>query len=353
MLVIILFLGVVTIPGNVCANSKPEVINPVIVPSSPLTDDDLVAIYDVYDPDGDEIEDIEIRWFKSGLEQGQYNDLETLPASATVKGDLWHYSIRAFDGFNYSDENTSSYVEISNSPPVILELSPNVSDITIDETEGLNFYAQVEDPDGDFLLYKWNLSGEIEADDVTYIFATDYESAGAYLLTLTVQDIGENSYTLSYEWTIIVNNVNLPPQIEVKEPISKTPKMKEVTSLKFMIEEEDPDAEDTLEITWFFDENVVQTSGSSYTYFADNSAAGEHIVKVVVSDGTDSVEYSWNLTVEDTESASPPDHDIPPFVPSLNDSDFFLFLIAMILIILFVVILLIIVIFEMGKKPTK
>jgi hypothetical protein len=96
-----------------------------------------------------------------------------------------------------------------------------------------------------------------------------------------------------------VDNVNLPPQIEVREPTINNPKMKEGDSLKFIIDESDPDLEDTPQITWYFDDGVAQSGGRSYTYAANDLAAGDHVVKAVVDDGEDSVEYVWNLSVAD------------------------------------------------------
>ena len=95
------------------------------------------------------------------FEQTQYENQGIIPANATSKGELWYYTIRAYDGFNYSDENTSNYVEISNSPPHFTEISHNMDQITINETELLDFYALAEDPDNDFLLFNWTLDGEI------------------------------------------------------------------------------------------------------------------------------------------------------------------------------------------------
>ena len=139
------------------------------------------------------------------------------------------------------------------------------------------------------------------SDDGYYLFAPDYDGAGTFILNLTIQDVGEKSYTLAYEWQIVVNNVNRIPQLDVREPLTKDPKMKEDTSLKFMIDESDPDSGDTLDITWYFDDVVAQEGGSSYTYHADFAAAGDHVVSAVVADGTDSVEYNWSLSVEDVE----------------------------------------------------
>jgi hypothetical protein len=167
--------------------------------------------------------------------------------------------------------------------------------------ESIEFQVDANDPDGDLLLYKWRLDKTSVSDDQYYMFAPDYDGAGTFTLNLTIQDVGEKSYTLAYEWEIVVNNVNRNPQLDVLEPLTKDPKMKEDTSLQFRIDESDPDSEDALDITWYFDDVVAQEGGSSYTYHADFAAAGDHVVRAVVADGTDSAEYNWNLSVEDVE----------------------------------------------------
>lgn len=282
-------------------NSPPTATDLFISPTFPLGDDDLIASYTYFDEDGDAESNPEIRWYKNGLLQAFYDDQLEVGSEATEKGELWYYTLRVSDGVDLSEIMSSHYVVIENSKPVINSISPQPGSITLNETESLEFYVSAEDPDGDLLLYKWKLGKTTVSDDEYYLFSPDYESAGTYILNLTIQDVGERSFTLSYEWDITVNNENRLPQIEVKEPITKELKMKEDTSMKFLIDESDPDPEDVLQITWFFDDTVVQSAGSSYTYFADYSAAGEHVVTAMVGDGTDSVEYSWNLTVEDVQ----------------------------------------------------
>jgi hypothetical protein len=332
---------------NVSANEKPEVLNPTIMPNPPLTDDDLIADYDVYDAEGDEITEIEIRWFKNGIEQGQYSDLETITANATGKDELWYYKIRAYDGSNWSEENTSASVEIANSPPYVTEISHNTSPIVINETEVLDFYVLAEDPDGDFLLMNWTLGGEKVEDDEDYLFDTDYDDAGIYPLTLTIQDVGEESYILFYSWEIIVKDVNRIPEITVIQPIDKFVTLKEDTSLEFSIVASDPDAEDILHITWYLDDMVVQSEGSSFTYYPDFTAAGKHEVKVVVSDGKEEVEHTWNLEVEDVTE---------PFSdPFLSSSDLFslLFIFAIIFIAIVIVIVVVLVVVLSNDKKNQ
>lgn len=96
---------------------------------------------------------------------------------------------------------------------------------------------------------------------------------------------------------IVVEGPNLSPQIIMIEPNSQNPTMKEGESLRFEIDESDPDPSDTLTVTWFLDEILVQSGGSSYTYIADEVASGNHVVQVVVDDGTISVKNSWNIEV--------------------------------------------------------
>lgn len=284
-------------PEITIQNSPPTAVDLTISPSPPLGNNDLTASYTFSDEDGDSEQDPQIEWYKSGLLQ----DIDGLivDSSFTEKGDLWSYKLIVFDGEDYSEIISSYHVVIENSEPKLNSISPNPGQITLNETDSWEFYADVEDPDGDFLLFKWKLGKQTVSDDEAYLFETDYESAGTYTLNLSVQDFGENSVTLYFEWTVVVNNVNRKPEIAGQNPIEKELTMKEDTSLKFSIEESDPDEEDILHITWYIDDVEAQSEGSSFTYHPDFTAAGKHTVTAKVSDGTDTSEYSWNLTVAD------------------------------------------------------
>jgi hypothetical protein len=286
-------------PNVTIENSAPEASDLEITPRFPLGDHKLVASYTYSDEDEDAEVAQEIRWYKNGVLQGFYNDMKEVESTATEKGDLWYFTLRVADGFLYSELYSSHFVEIENSQPQVNSISPTPSTLRINETESLDFFVEVVDPDGDFLLFKWRLDKTSVGDNEYYQLITDYESAGTYVLNLSVQDIGENSFSLYYEWNIEVVDVNLLPQIEVKEPTSPSPRMKEGSSLKFIIDESDPDLEDTLEITWYLDDGVAQTGGSSYTYVADDLAAGWHDIRAEVDDGTDTTEYAWDLNVQD------------------------------------------------------
>jgi parallel beta-helix repeat protein len=280
-------------------NSAPEARNLKITPRTPKGEEDIQASFDYHDEDEDPEASFEIRWYKNGLHQSIYDDMLIIESTATEKGDIWFFEIRVADGLTYSATNESYFVEILNSKPKEISISPAPSTITINETESWPFISDIEDPDGDFLLYNWRLNRTSVGTDKYFELTSDYDSHGWYNLSLTVQDIGEDSGSLYYEWIIVVNNINRLPEIEVREPISTNPKMKEGDSLRFIIDESDPDTGESPDIIWYLDDGVAQTGGSSYTYVAGELASGKHEVKAVVDDGTDTTEYTWDLSVQD------------------------------------------------------
>ncbi len=295
--------GEVVISGAIeVMNSPPTASDLSISPNNPLGDDDLNALYTYEDEDGDVESTPEIRWYKNGILQPAYNDQLVVDSSATEKSKLWYFTLKVFDGEEYGEAINSPYVEIENSRPVITSLTPTPGQIVLSETESIEFLVVAGDPDGDAMLFKWKIGLATVGDGEYYKFETDYESAGTYTLNLSIQDIGERSFTLFREWEIVVNNLNRMPEIGSPDPVEKELVMEEDTSLQFSIVASDPDPEDDPEINWYFDENFdvpVQEGGSSYTYYADHAAAGSHVVTAEVDDGLDSVQYSWNLTVED------------------------------------------------------
>jgi hypothetical protein len=281
-------------------NSAPIAHNLTLTPMYPSGDDKLVGTYQYFDEDDDNESAPEIRWYKNGLVQSRYNDILEVESNATEKGDLWYFSIRVFDGLDYGIETSSQYIIVENSKAVILSMNPAVGKVTLNETESLEFSITAKDPDGDLLLYKWKLDKTTVSDEEYYLFETDYNSAGSYNLSLTIQDVAKESFILSIEWEINVLNLNRYPELTVLEPLTKNSVIKSGSPLKFSISATDPDVEDKIAIKWYFD-NILDSSqmGSSYAYVAKSEHIGERKVKVEVTDEAETVEYIWNVTVEE------------------------------------------------------
>ncbi|HYI02998.1 PKD domain-containing protein [Hyalangium sp.] len=81
----------------VVGSSAPTATNVQITPSPPRTHDVLTASYTYSDPDSQGETGSQIRWFKNTVAQPAYNNLRTVPASATTKGDSWYFTVQPCD----------------------------------------------------------------------------------------------------------------------------------------------------------------------------------------------------------------------------------------------------------------
>ncbi len=139
----------------------------------------------------------------------------------------------------------------------------------------------------------------------TYTFSTDYEMAGTYAVSVLVTDSYlDAGLTTSATWSVTVANTNRPPKIETATPAGNAIALKELESVQFEISATDPDS-DTLEYAWTFDDlpQPLSAGALSFTYLSDLSSAGPHTVRAEVSDGTDEVNRTWSVTVDNLNQA--------------------------------------------------
>jgi parallel beta-helix repeat protein len=291
-------------PAIEIRNSAPEVLSPGLKNLLPRGDEDLEVDYIYNDPDNDDEIRTDIRWYKEGILQSEFNDEKTIPANATEKDQSWHYQIRVFDGNDTSGFNQSFPVIIRNSRPVIVDFYPAEKNIILTETESLEFGVMVHDMDDDVILYQWVLQNQVTfqstsiGSDEFLNFTTDYNSSGTYILNVTIQDWGVGSYKIHQEWYVTVINLNREPTIDMSEPASSNPTVREDKTLKFDITASDPDAGDKLSIKWFLDGIDTGSTGNTYTYDTKGYSVGKHVVTATITDGITNVSKSWNVTVE-------------------------------------------------------
>lgn len=105
------------------SNLPPFASSLSISPAVPQTMDNLVASYIYTDPENDPEEGSKIVWYKNSVAQTSYNDMVTLPASATIKNQVWHFEVQPKDGKQYGSSQKSNFVVIKNTPPRIMNLS--------------------------------------------------------------------------------------------------------------------------------------------------------------------------------------------------------------------------------------
>ncbi len=110
------------------------------------TNGTLLAFWDFFDFDNDTITANETRWYNNGKEIIALRNLTVLFLDKTIKGDNWTFSVRIFDGFNWS--------QFLNSTPNIIQnsrASLTLTDVTesIRETELAIINFTMSDLDND------------------------------------------------------------------------------------------------------------------------------------------------------------------------------------------------------------
>jgi len=188
--------------------------------------------------------------------------------------------------------------------------------ITATENKQYSYQLEVKDPDGDSLTYLLVLCPEgmsVNSENGLIIWTPTNNQVGIHLIIVETSD-GKQSDTQSFEIEVI--NVNNPPQIFSYFPANINIKINEGNSVKFEIQAQDIDLNNTLSYQWFSNGILVSSttgsgndSKSSWTYSASYGDYGQKIVKVVVSDGELENFIQWNIVINDTT---------PPTQPTLD-----------------------------------
>ena len=198
-----------------------------------------------------------------------------------------------------------------NLEPEVTGAVPNVTNVTLNEGESATFGINVSDGDGTTPVIQWLLDGSpvVNETNTTYLFETDFSSAGKYTVRVNVTDETDDSIVLFEEWNVEVLNVDRLP--EIIDAGKKTVEITEGDSAIFTITAADPDG-DIIAYSWFFDGvEATGVTGNNYTFVSDyDSADGlTHTVMVVLAAGGQEVNTTWTLTIKNVNRA-----------PVLNDS---------------------------------
>ncbi|MBN1386065.1 PKD domain-containing protein [Candidatus Woesearchaeota archaeon] len=211
--------------------------------------------------------------------------------------------ITATDGVNTAKEEINIFVNNINRAPVIA----NLSDIKVSEGDQVLIQLDAFDPDGDELhfWYEENVTGANITDRVFYWTPPHYlldnkplkfyeqEPSNTYFITFGVSDGADEAYQ---QVGISVQNKNLVPV-----PVSIQPAESHILiwtgeSVKFFANVTDWD-EDELEYTWSFGplSKMTGTQAIEKHY----AKAGDHEVRLEVSDGKDKIIRTWKVHVSE------------------------------------------------------
>ncbi len=232
-------------------NSKPVAADLKITPASPATTDALNAIYSYSDTDNDPESGSTIQWYKDDQLQNTYKNLLKLPAAATGKAEVWHFTVTPNDGEDGGIVVESPAVKIENTVPEIVDakLYPEVP-TTIDH---LWIQYDFNDPDGDLeigSLIRWYCNDEhrVSLDNVNLVPAAETTRGEQWKYSIIPKD-GFEFGDIFYSNTVIINNS--APIVATTDITPARPAVADSLTISYTYMDPDGDTVTEAKIRWF------------------------------------------------------------------------------------------------------
>ncbi len=180
---------------------------------------------------------------------------------------------------------------------VTTKLFPGWEDsYNVSENDSILFQADCYNKLNHNLFYEWKLNNQVVvSEENSYIFNAGYQSAGTYKVSVRVWDNEYGSEAFSYEWNLIVNNVNRAPEIEKSYPFNGSGEIVSGKLYEFYLDAYDPD-NDRLNYKWYLDNCLLESRDEVLNLSLDK---GEYSLRVDVSDGFLRSSNEWKLFVVD------------------------------------------------------
>lgn len=303
--------------GTVKVNQPPTASGLQITPSSPVTGDGLAGSYAYSDPDGDAESGSEIRWYRDNLHQPGYDDLLSVPSSATSKGEDWHFTVRPSDGTVFGSLASSPTVTIGNTPPTAASASvspavPKTTDSLVCAGSGST------DADGDPVSYSyaWYRDTVLQPGLATNTVSSALTNKGETWKCVATPNDGTASGPTGEDSVTVQNSPPTTPSIAISpsSPLTDDGLFCAVTS-----KSTDADGDLVLyNVAWRKDGAPAGVMGPSVS--SSLTSKGEvWMCNMTASDGTD---YSGWVTDSVTIGNTPPTAptvDLTPDLPVSSD----------------------------------
>jgi hypothetical protein len=264
-----------------------------IIPDPATSNDNLRAsiVTDAPDPNGDSIEYSYV-WYQNGVVTGTSGD--TVPASATARGDVWAVQVTPSDGFDTGPFGSDDIV-VGNAPPSVsgVSISPTTA-YTDDVLTAVPTGFADADGDAEGYHYQWAVNGT----DVSG--ATDPTLAGTYFVrgdgvtvTVTPWDGADEGAPVTSGVRTIQNSPPTAPTVAVTP---EYPEDDEGLACNIVTASTDADG-DAITYTYAWTNNGSATAFTTDTVGATSTSDGDTWSCIVTPndgvedgpDGTDSV----------------------------------------------------------------
>jgi len=170
---------------TIISNTSPIAENVVIISTDFLnrTNGTLTGNWSFSDLDGDTQQGNETLWYMNGVENTLLRNLTSISSSNTTKNEIWNFSVRVFDGSNFSNFVNIS-ITINNAAP---EINITTDTITVNETQKVNITTNASDIDNDALTFTINDS-RFTLNYIYFTWNTTLTDSGNYHVNITVND---------------------------------------------------------------------------------------------------------------------------------------------------------------------
>ncbi len=243
---------------------------------------------DATDPDGDPVS---LRWTLDGRPVAENRSAFLYEPDFTMAG-AHVIRLLASDGNRNSQVAWNVTVVDVNRAPRLDSWSPQ-SDIHLVELGSVGFCVTASDEDGDAVAYRWSVDGAPAGEGPVFNYITGFFSAGNRTVTVTASDGGLSD---SHSWAVRVDNQNRPPRIATFDPPGDAAAT-EYGTVAFSLGGADDDG-DALSVSWFVDGGALPAgAGPRFNYTPGYDSTGNRTVTAVLSDGSDTIGRSWNVTV--------------------------------------------------------
>jgi hypothetical protein len=240
-------------PAVTILNSVPVVNNVMITPAEPKTGDALNAVYTYFDADSDLESGTEINWYKFDNLQTAFNNKLIVPSTATMKGDVWHFTIKPNDGEGFGAEVISPAIKIDNSPPSVSDLKLYPVDPKTKDTLYIEY--TFNDPDSDRELdtmIKWYCNGDhMDELDNELQVQPNYTNRGeTWKYSITPMDGFIYGDTVISPEVVIINTA---PEVTSAIINPLKPAVKDDLTAEYFASDADLDPIENIQIKWYKD----------------------------------------------------------------------------------------------------
>ncbi|MBW2980017.1 S8 family serine peptidase [Candidatus Woesearchaeota archaeon] len=269
------------------ANTAPEAHNATITSTDNLnrTNGTLAGSWDIYDIDNDQQTDNQTKWYNNSVEIASLRNLTSINFENTTKYENWTFSVRVYDGNDWSAWVNSTNLTIQNSAPSTpaINLTPDEPELTDDLWCNITTQSTDEDQDTIQYYYEWYKDGALNRTTLTTqiynVLGSDNTSSGEKWNCTVIPFDGEVNGTAASDNV----SLNTPPQAQ-NVVITSTDNLNRTNG--------------TLQGTWSFYDADGHTQQDNETKWYNNSVEIASLANLTLLSPTNtSKNQNWTFSV--------------------------------------------------------